>query len=90
LGGWLPVELAARRSPTQHKPSCGLAVGCAVTLLSELQFDDPSLHADHGAVGPIIGSQLGKDGLHSTLDGFIGDRELIGNLLVGIPACDQA
>ena len=25
-GRLLPVELAARRSPTQHEPSCGLAV----------------------------------------------------------------
>ena len=25
-GRWVPVELAARKSPTQHEPSCGLTV----------------------------------------------------------------
>ena len=38
----------------------------------------------------IIGAQLGKYALDSTLDGFLGDRELIRDLLVGIPSGDQA
>src|SRR5271166_2515531 len=28
VGRLVPVELAGRKSPTQHEPSCGLAVGC--------------------------------------------------------------
>jgi hypothetical protein len=56
----------------------------------ELQLDDSSLHADHGGVRSIIGAQLRKDGLDSTLDGFLGDLELIRDLLVGIAGRDQA
>ena len=34
----------------------------------------------------IVGAQLGKDGLDSTLDGFFRNRELISDLLVEFPA----
>ena len=40
-------------------------------------------------MGSIAGAQFRKDALDSTLDGFLGDGELIGNLLVRIPGCDQ-
>jgi hypothetical protein len=39
----------------------------------KLQFDDPSLHANHGGVGSIVCAQLGKDVLDSALHGFLGD-----------------
>ena len=56
----------------------------------ELQLDDSSFQADRCGVGSIMGSQLRKDGLDSTLDGFLGDLELIRDLLIGISGCDQA
>ena len=56
----------------------------------ELQLDDPSLQSDHCGVGSIVGAQFRKDVLDSTLDGFLRDGELIRNLLVRIPGCDQS
>ena len=56
----------------------------------KLQPDDSPLQPDHRGVRSIIGAQLGKDGLDSTLDGFLGDLELIRDLLVGIAGRDQA
>ena len=56
----------------------------------KLQPDDSPLHADHRGVRSIIGAQLGEDGLDSTLDGFLGDRKLIRDLLVGIAGRDQS
>ena len=56
----------------------------------ELQLDDSSLQSDHRGVGSIVGAQFRKDVLDSTLDGFLGDRELIRNLLVRIAGRDQS
>lgn len=56
----------------------------------KLQLDDSSFQADRCGVGSIIGAQFGKDGLDSTLDGLLGDLELIRDLLIGISGCDQA
>src|SRR5271157_4127796 len=56
----------------------------------KLQFDDPSLHANHGGVGSIVCAQLGKDGLDSALHGFLGDRELIRDLFVCVADCNQS
>jgi hypothetical protein len=37
----------------------------------------------------VVGAQFGEDVLDSSLDGLLGDRELIGDLLIGISGCDQ-
>ena len=60
----------------------------AVTLSSDLRFNNAALYADHGSVGAVVGAQLGEDVLDSALNGFFGNRELIGNLLVGISGGD--
>ena len=38
----------------------------------------------------IIGAKLRENALDAALDGFLGDRKLIRNLLVGIAGRDQA
>ena len=58
--------------------------------MGELQLDDSSLHADRCGLRSIVSTQLGKDGFNSTLDGFFGDRELVGDLLISIASRDQA
>ena len=55
----------------------------------ELEVDDSTLHTDHRGVGSVVGAQLRKDVLDSALDGLLADRELIGNLLVGIAGGNQ-
>src|SRR5262245_4311960 len=55
-----------------------------------LQIDNPALDADHRGMSPIVGAQLGKDVLDATLYGVFGDRQLIGDLLVGIATGNQA
>jgi hypothetical protein len=57
---------------------------------ARLQLDDSSLQADHGRLRSIVGAQFGEDVLDSPLDGFLGDLELIRDLLIGISGCDQA
>jgi hypothetical protein len=42
----------------------------------------PRFNPDDCGVGSIIGAQLGKNALDSTLDGLLGDRKLIRDLLV--------
>jgi len=56
----------------------------------KLQLDDSSLQANHCCMRSIIGTEFRKDALHPTFDGFLGDRELIGDLLIGISGGDQA
>jgi len=58
--------------------------------LVELQLDDSSLQTDHCGVGSIVSAQFRKNALDSTLDGLFRDGELIRNLLVRIPGCDQS
>jgi len=57
--------------------------------VSLLEFDDAALQADHGGVSAVVGAQFGEDILDSAFDGLFGNRELIGNLFVGIPGGDQ-
>ena len=57
-------NLDAIRSPKKSR---------RVTLSSELEFDDPAFHPDHGGVGAVVGAQFGEDILYSTLDSFFGD-----------------
>ena len=38
-----------------------------------LELDDPSLHADHGGLGSIVGAQFGNDGFDSALHRFLSD-----------------
>jgi hypothetical protein len=56
----------------------------------KLELDNASFQPDDCGVGSIIGAQLGKDALDSTLDGLLGNRKLIPDLLVGISGRDQA
>ena len=46
-------------------------------------------HSDHRGVGSIVGAQFGKDILDASLDDVLRDRELRGNLFIGIPGGDQ-
>jgi hypothetical protein len=39
---------------------------------------------------PIVGVQLRQNALDTSLDGVLGDVELIGNLLVRVPGRDEA
>ena len=50
----------------------------------------PLFKPDHGRLRSVVGAQFGKDVLDSPLDGLLGDRELIRDLLIGISGCDQA
>lgn len=40
-------------------------------------------------MGSVVGSQFGEDVLDSALDAFFADRELLGDLFVGIPSGNQ-
>ena len=76
--GCTPPEGAKPGHKDQHIPA------------KALQFDDPSLHANHGGLGAIIGVQLRKDGFDPALNGFFRNRELICDLLVGIACGNQS
>ena len=52
----------------------------------KLQLDDSSFQADHCRLRSVVGAQFGEDVLDSPLNGFLGDGELIRNLLAQ-PAC---
>src|SRR5580692_13091140 len=47
-----------------------------------LEFDDAAFDPDHGGVGSVVRAQLGEDVLHSSLDGFLRNSELMRNLFV--------
>jgi hypothetical protein len=83
--------LKSNRSPKRVKSSLFRALGLTQegTWRGKLKFDDPPLQADHGRLGSVAGAQFGKDVLDSSLYGFFSDRELIGNLLIGIAGRDQ-
>ena len=57
--------------------------------MGQLQLDNASLQANHRRLRSVVGAQFGKDVLDAPLDGLLGDRKLIGDLLVGISGCDQ-
>jgi hypothetical protein len=59
------------------------------SLFRVLEFDDSALQPYHGGVGSVVGAQFGEDVLDSAFDGFFRDRELIGNLFVGISGGNQ-
>src|SRR5271165_1022362 len=77
-----------KESRNRHSLEFGMQVWRGGRPGQKLQLDDPSLHANHGGLGPIVRAQLGKDGLDSSLNGFLRDGKLIRNLLVGVPGCD--
>ena len=57
--------------------------------MSYLNLDDSALQTDHRGVGPVVGTQFGEDVPDLALDCLFADRELRGNLFVGIPFRDQ-
>src|SRR6516165_11265842 len=59
------------------------------TRAANLDFYDSPLDANHGGLGPVVSTQLGKDVLDAPLYGFLGDRKLIGDLFVGIAGSNQ-
>ena len=59
------------------------------SLVGPLHLDNTSFQANHRSVRSIAGAQFGEDVLDSPLDGLLCDRELIGDLLIGISGCDQ-
>src|SRR5262245_28042264 len=54
-----------------------------------LEIYDPALDADHRRMCPVVGSELGEDVLDPALHGVFSDRQLIGDLLVGIASGNQ-
>ena len=58
--------------------------------MRKLQLDDPSLQPDHCGVRSIIGAQFRKNAFDPAFDGFLRDRKVICNLLVGVPGCNQS
>jgi len=82
--------LKSTETPKRVKWSLFRVLGFRVwASLMELQLDDPALQPDHGCLSSVVGAQLREDTLHSPLDGFFGDRELIGNLLIRISGGNQ-
>ena len=63
--------------------------GRDVHSLEGLDFDDPAPNPDHGGVGAIVSAQFGEDVLHAAFDGFLAERELSSDLLVGISIGNQ-
>jgi len=63
--------------------------GCEVTWRGQLQLDNASFQANHRRLRSVAGAQFGEHVLNSPLDGLLCDRELIGDLLIGISGCDQ-
>jgi hypothetical protein len=59
-------------------------LGLRGDLVGQLELDNASLQANHRRLSSVASAQFGEDVLNSPLYGFFGDRELIGNLLIGI------
>ena len=54
------------------------------------KLDNAALHADCDGVCPIVRTEFRQDVLDASLDGLLGDGELMANLLVGVPASNQS
>src|SRR5208337_4467133 len=80
---WLLIE--SRRFPLRSKAP----IECWGDSFEELEFDDAALDPYHGGVGSVVGAQFGEDVFDSPFDGFLGDRELLRNLFVGIASGNQ-
>ena len=83
--------LKPHRTPKRVRSSLFRVLGFETWAASwgwNLQLDDPSLQTDHRRLGPVVGAQLGENVLDSPLDRLLGDRQLIGNLLIGISGCN--
>src|SRR5262249_38279278 len=57
--------------------------------LFRLGFYDSALNPDGAGVGPVFRAEPGEDVVDPPLDGLFRDRELRGDLLIGIPCSDQ-
>ena len=84
------VHRHPKESRNRHSFELAMQAGRGRRRGQKLQLDDPSLHANHGCVGSIVGAQLGKDGLDSTLNRFFSNGKLIRDLLVGVARGDQS
>ena len=62
----------------------------AVSELDRAKAAAVQAQRNRDRVCAIVSAQFGKDVLDSPLDGFLGDRELIRDLFIGISGCDQA
>ena len=85
------VILSASKAPKElNRHSLGFWDSGEDLTRGELKLDNSSLQPDHCRMGSVAGAQFGEDVLDSPLDGLLGDRELIRDLLIGISGCDQA
>ena len=71
-----------------HLPNVGTCLRDCTRTRTGLDLNDAAFQRDHCRLRSIIGAQFGKDVLDTSFDGFLGDRELIGDLLVGISGCN--
>src|SRR4051794_39946484 len=74
---------------TAGGPSGGVSAGAAgsrpaFAATSVLRHLDPALaHRVHDGLGAVVDGQLPQDRAHVVLDGLLGDRQGVGDLLVG-------
>jgi hypothetical protein len=54
-----------------------------------MQLNNSALQANRNRVGPIVSAELGEYVCDVALNGRVGDREPIGDLLVGVPGGNQ-
>jgi hypothetical protein len=85
-----PKQVGLYASLRRMQNAAKIAWGSHRALLRQLQLDNASFQADHCRLGAVTGAQFRKDILNSALHRFLGDGELIRNLLIGISSCDQA
>src|SRR6266403_433888 len=60
------------------------------TLSGGSELDDPPPEGDHGGLGAVLGAKLREDVADLALDRVLADRELGGDLLVGVTLGNQA
>jgi hypothetical protein len=59
---------------------------CGIRLLSGRELDNSAAQSNRNGVCPIIGAKLGEYVGDMAPDRRFPDRELVGNLFVGIPS----
>src|SRR4026209_955901 len=75
---------AVTRAATPAREPLAVSAWDAVTPRSVLGHPDPALaHRVDDGLGPVVDRQLAEDRAHVVLDGLLGDRQGVGDLLVG-------
>src|SRR5882724_3361981 len=89
---WANVENSLRIAAVWDGPDASRKPrkGAARCSFEALQLDDAALEPDHRGVGAVLGAELRQDVAHLALDGFLAERELLGDFLVGVALCDEA